>query len=230
MKKLLLPVLALAVIAVMVQTASAQATIDLGKSTSGLIQFLALGSNGSSVELNTCSKVHNGVCTSGGLQGSGSSLGFGGVSGFYTITGGGITGTLNSSGCTTCVWTLTGPALNFAFGTSPGGNNLLQGTFTLHSLTQTTNANGASFNQALEVNFTATGGSLKSYFDGGQGTISIDVQFTTAKSLLTLPKGASRFGWVAEGDVTANPEPGTMALLGSGILIVGGLLRRKFGA
>jgi len=232
MKKLLLPVLTLTVMALMVQTASAQSNIDMGKSTSGLIQFKALGSNGSSVMLNMCSKVKNGVCTLGGVGGPGTGQGgFFGINGFYSITGGGVIGTLTSaSGCTTCVWSLNNQSLGFAFGTNPGGNDLLQGTFTLVSLTQTKNVNGIGFNQALAVNFNATGGSLKSYFENGKGTISINIQFTTANSLMTLPKGASRFGWVVDGDVTANPEPGTMALLGSGFLIVGGLLRRKFGA
>lgn len=231
MKKLLLPVLALAVIAVMVQAASAQSNIDLGKSTSGLIQFLALGSNGSKIQMNMCSQVHNGVCTLGAVAGGGTgSGGFLGKNGFYSITGGGVTATLTSvNTCTTCVWSLGG-SLNFAYGTHPGGSDLLTGTFTLVSLTQTQHVNGGAFNQAMVMNFTATGGTLQSYFQNNQGALSLNIQFTTNNSLMTLPKGRSRFGWIVDGDVTANPEPGTMALLGSGILLIGGLLRRRFGA
>jgi hypothetical protein len=61
-------------------------------------------------------------------------------------------------------------------------------------------------------------------------TIELNIGFTTAKSIANDPKNNMRFGWITNGNLTATPEPGTMALLGSGFLLVGGYLRKKFGA
>lgn len=194
MRSLMVALLAAVMVLFTVPSASAQ--IDLGPST-GLIQFLGLDGEGD-FTLNLCAKAVHGKCVRGALQG----LGFvEGYPGFYTINGGGVTGTLTSAqNCTTCVWALTGNPLMFAFGTYPGGSDLLTATIQLISQTQTPKVNGVGFNQALADNFTVTGGELRWRW----GTLGLAVQITTSKSLLTIRKGQSVFGWF---DGAGSPIP-----------------------
>ncbi|HXM20951.1 MAG TPA: PEP-CTERM sorting domain-containing protein [Terriglobales bacterium] len=233
MKRLILALLATAIVACAVPPASAQTDIDLNTSLpgSGRVAFFATG--GGNFTLDMCSHVTNGVCIGNNFSGTATGEGqLAGDNGFYTLTGGGVTGTLTSAqNCIVCTWSLSGPAIGFDFysGANKTGTDWLNGSFQLVSMTQTKNINGSSFNQFVTLNFTPTGGILKQYFTSG-GFIKLNVEFTTAKSIETIPKGQGRFGWVFDGSVTPTPEPGTMALLGSGLLLVGGLLRRKFGA
>ncbi len=223
---------AIVVLFTTVPGASAQSDIDLGAGTSGVVQFLATGAG--NFDLNMCSLAVNGACVGNQVQGPGNGDGFlAGNPGFYQITGGGITGTLTSPlNCAVCQWTLSG-SVGFNFSSMPngGGTDLLDGTFTLVSMTQKQNVNGVGFNQMVQVNFAATGGTLLKYFDPtGKGFITLDLKFTTDKNVQSIPGGSTRFGLVVDGTVTPTPEPGTMALLGSGVLLVGGFLRKRFGA
>ena len=230
MRSRMLALLAAIVVFFTASSASAQSNIVLGTSTGGL-EFLATGSG--NFDLFTCSKVHNGKCTAGPVKGKatgeGQILGF---NGFYALSNAtAIKGTLtNGVNCVVCKWTLTG-SMNFKFTSKKngGGTDFLNGTFSLQSMTQTKSIVGSSFNQALVVNFTPTGGTLLNYFVNNP-TINLNIGFTTAKSIANDPKGNMRFGWITNGNLTATPEPGTMALLGSGFLLVGGYLRKKFGA
>jgi len=223
--------LAAIVVLCTVPSASAQSNIVLGTSTTQL-EFLSTGSG--NFNLFTCSQVSNkGKCTAGPVQGKGTGEGqVVGSNGFYAISNAGpVKGVLtNGVNCVVCQWTLTG-SMNFTFTSkiNGGGVDLLNGTFKLMSMTQTKNIIGSSFNQALEVNFTPTGGALLSFFVNNP-TIELNIGFTTAKSIANDPKNNMRFGWITNGNLTATPEPGTMALLGSGFLLVGGYLRKKFGA
>jgi PEP-CTERM motif len=224
---------AIVVLFTTVPGALAQSDVDLGAGTSGVVQFIATGGGGN-FDLNMCAKAVNGVCVGNQVQGPGSGDGlFLGNNGFYTLAGGGVTGTLASlPSCIVCQWTLSGN-LGFNFGSAPGGSDLLDGTFTLLSMTQKANVNGVGFNQMVKVNFSATGGTLQKYFDpSGKGFITLNLKFTTVNTIQSINPGpgSSRFGLVVDGTVTPTPEPGTMALLGSGVLFVGGFLRKKFGA
>jgi hypothetical protein len=231
MRSVMVALLAAIVVLFTVPSASAQSNIVLGTSITQL-EFLSTGSG--NFDLFSCSKVHNGKCTPGPVQGKATGEGqILGNNGFYGIANGSaIHGTLtNGQNCVVCVWTLTG-SMSFTFTSqiNGGGVDLLNGTFTLQTMTQTKNIIGGSFNQSLVVNFTPTGnGKLMPYFVKNP-TIELNIGFTTAKSLANDPKGNMRFGWITNGNLSATPEPGTMALLGSGILLVGGFLRKKFGA
>jgi PEP-CTERM motif len=230
MRSVLVALLAAIVVLFTVPSASAQSNIALGTSTSQL-EFLSTGSG--NFNLFSCSNVHNGKCTAGPVQGAGTGEGdVTGYNGFYAISNAtAVNGTLtNGVNCNVCQWTLSG-SMNFVFTSKPngGGVDLLNGSFALVSMTQTQNKIGSVFNQSLVVNFTVTGGTLKPYF-ANNPTIELDLAFTTPKSLANDPKGNMRLGWISSGDVSATPEPGTMALLGSGFLLVGGFLRKKFGA
>lgn len=213
-----------------VTSASAQSNIVLGTSTTQL-EFLSTGAGG--FNLFSCSLVHNGKCTAGPVQGKATGEGqVFGNNGFYAISNATpVKGTLtNGVNCVICKWTLTG-SMNFTFTSkiNGGGTDWLNGTFSLQSMTQTKNIIGSSFNQTLVVNFTPTGGTLLNFFVNNP-TIELNIGFTTARSIANDPKGNMRFGWITNGNLTATPEPGTMALLGSGFLLVGGYLRKKFGA
>jgi len=230
MKGVMVTLLAAIVVLFTVPSASAQSNIELGESTTQL-EFLSTGSG--NFNLFSCSKVTNGVCTAGPVQGDAKGQGqVAGYNGFYSISNStAVAGILlNGVNCNVCQWSLSGSmSFNFTTGKNGTGTDLLSGTFTLMSMTQTKNIIGSAFNQALEVNFTPTGGTLYSFFVNNP-TIDLDLAFTTAKSLANDPKGNMRFGWIVDGNVSATPEPGTMALLGSGFLLVGGYLRKKFGA
>jgi len=229
MRSVMVALLAAIVVLFTVPSASAQSNIVLGTSTSQL-EFLSTGSG--NFNLFTCSSVHNGKCTAGPVQGKATGEGqITGNNGFYAISNAtAVKGTLiNGQKCVVCQWMLTG-SMNFTFTSkiNGGGVDFLNGTFTLQSMTQTQHIIGGSFNQALQVNFTPTGGTLLNFFVNNP-TIELNIGFTTAKSIANDPKGNMRFGWITNGNLSATPEPGTMALLGSGILLVGGFLRKKFG-
>jgi PEP-CTERM motif-containing protein len=231
MRNVMIALLAAVVALFTVSMASAQETITLGPSLTQ-IQFLATG--GGNFNMTTCSNVSNkGVCTAGYVQGTaaggGNVSGYGGWYSIWNQTA--VHGTLtNGQGCNVCNWTLSG-SMNFEWttGKNQTGTDLLNGTFTLVSMSQTKNIIGAGFNQSLVVNFTPTGGLLENFFENNP-TIILNLSFTTAKSIANDPKGNMRYGWINNGQVSATPEPGTMALLGSGFLLVGGYLRKKFGA
>jgi hypothetical protein len=233
MKKLIFALIATVMVACAVPLALAQDDIDLNTNLPGTGRVAFVATGGGNFTLSMCSSVNNGVCIGNSLQGKATGEGqFLGDNGFYTLSGGGVIGTLTSGpSCIVCKWSLSGNPIGFQFwsGQNQTGTKWLTGTFQLVSMTQTRNINGVGFNQSLVINFTPTGGVLLADFVSG-GTIRLNVQFTTGKSIMTLPKGQGRFGWVVDGSVTPTPEPGTMALLGSGLLIVGGFLRRKFGA
>lgn len=138
--------------------------------------------------------------------------------------------TCGPAGCTWAV-TTTGSPLVFNFG--PGGS-LLTGTVTLVDLTQTTGGNGV-FNDALLVNLTVTGGSLAGSF-GSDGILQLIVNFKSGMNLQDLGDltgcggkacGTTVAGNIGGGSVTPLPEPNSLALLGGGLLTLGGLARRK---
>jgi hypothetical protein len=194
MRNLMLKLMAAIMVLFAVSSASAQNGFLLRRSIgTGRRQIFANDGKGN-LTLNVCSNVVNGVCVGGQVQGPATGEGgFSGINGFYTITGGGVTATLLSpSNCTTCVWALSGPSLNFALGTNPGSSNLLTGTFQLQNMTQTRNVNGSGFNQGAQGSFTVTGGVLEPYFEGN-GVIKLHLAFTTDKPLQRIPKGQSLF-------------------------------------
>ena len=97
------------------------------------------------------------------------------------------------------------------------GQNLL-GHITSFSV-----ANGKS---TTDLSFTAVWPTLPPLVQAFLGTkTGIDSGFVITSSLVTSKKG----GKAASGDVliTSTPEPASLALFGSGLLAIGGVLRRK---
>jgi len=106
------------------------------------------------------------------------------------------------------------------------GTNFLSGNLQLLSLQQTANTSTGSFNENLTANLTGLGGSLANLF-GPSGAIGrINIEFTSSVDLATLGT-AGATAYISASDITPTPEPSSIALLGSGLLAIGGYLRRR---
>jgi len=153
-----------------------------------------------------------------------------GTSGYYQLLGGGAITLTNVSGDN---WTVSeGSVLDFCFssGQACSGTVFLKGT--MHLLTFTQNGNNGSFNVNLSNNLTldSPAGSLGSYFTNPSvitltvtGFGEIDLQSLLSQSSSDTLTGIS----VSSGLVDPTPEPGTIALFGSGLLGMAGFARRR---
>ncbi len=155
---------------------------------------------------------------------------FAGMAGYYSILNGGQTVSFTGSSCGSGCFMLqqSGP-IAFALGSSAGGNDLLTGNLTLVDIVQTP-GNGGVFNDALVINLTVTGGTLQPNFIGNGGSVQLTIKFATNKNGITLDNiGKNTLAaMVVSGAVFPVPEPGTLTLLGAGLLGFAGLCRKKF--
>jgi uncharacterized protein (TIGR03382 family) len=211
MRKLLIPLSVLVLMAAGVSTAFAQNGISLGASAAN--SFVFTGTGGGDWTL--------GISASGTATGEGA---WSPISGMYAINGSSIIGTLTYQ-CLTCVtpintWDISGPAASFSIGT------LLTGSLQLVDLSQTGRA--GNFNYEGVANLDVTGGSDASLV-GGIGkkiVVTLGITFPSGANLADLAKGAT-LGANIGSAVSPTPEPGSMALAGSGLLLLGWLVRRR---
>jgi hypothetical protein len=202
--------------AVSVATAQNQITLQAASSANSIV-FTSTGETQSAAENWTL------TLTGGGLSGAASGSGTLASSGSYTITQGGgvtVTGTWVSSN----TWNITqNGSLGFTYG--PG---LLTGNLTLVSLTQT--GITGEFNDQLLANVTITGGSLfasNTFPNNAQAELII--VFSSSQSLQTLSQGDTLDASFLGGFIDPAPtgEPASMILVGSGLLLLGGVVRRR---
>jgi hypothetical protein len=162
--------------------------------------------------------------------------------GNYSIiqNGGTISGVFNSM---TGLFDITqSPSSNITFyygqnGTDGTDGGLLVGDLQLVSLQQTASSKSGVFNEALVVNLTniatdcanlGDACALISFFGGGNGSVQLTLHFTSTTDLETNTiKGKTLGAYISTGSVTPQslPEPSSLALLGTGLLSLGGAIR-----
>jgi hypothetical protein len=73
-----------------------------------------------------------------------------------------------------------------------------------------------------------TGGSLASAFASTNGILDIKIFFRSATNIESLLGNSGRIGsQIASGGVLPAPEPSSILMLGSGLMLAGGMLRSK---
>jgi hypothetical protein len=82
---------------------------------------------------------------------------------------------------------------------------------------------------SFEGNFgsATTTGTIAGFPNGVSGTIDFAVRLQGAPSISTLGSGSTVKGFLSSGELVPTPEPGTLALLGTGIVGLAGAIRRR---
>jgi hypothetical protein len=136
----------------------------------------------------------------------------------YSLTGPTIT--LTETSPTSNEYTAVGGPLTLNIA---GGAGTLSGTVAIDSFEQTTTPSGGTFNNALTSTVTvlASSGALAT----NSATFVLGITFKTNTPVDT--HGATIFNTGGVGALTPTPEPASMLLFGSGLLAIGGALRRR---
>jgi len=206
MRKILLALSVLVVFMIAVSTATAQNEVALGGSAVDSLTFTGNGSSGWTLTF-----------TPNPLTGSATGSGeMSPINGSYSITDSGVT--ITGTETSTDVWNVsqTG-ALGFSIG------SLLTGTLQLLNLSQS--GMTGTFNYNLAANLTVTGGTDAGLV-GNQANLGISIDFDSATDLATIGTG-TLLGRISTGELDQTPEPMSMVLVGSGLILLGGLVRRR---
>jgi hypothetical protein len=161
---------------------------------------------------------------------SGSAAGLGGLLGtfgFYALSGTPVVLTLGSSLSPLFADYSASGTLNFEITSKPGGmgTDLLMGTLTMVDLVQI--ASSGVTNTSVGADMTITGGSLIGDYPGKTGVSQLTINLAGLGFLPNLSASmATKLGG-ATLDALPTPEPWSMLLYGSGLLVIGFVLRRR---
>jgi PEP-CTERM motif len=213
-------IVALAVLAVAfmltAMSATAQTGISLSTSSTSGITFTPTGLGNQSMD----------VGVFGSAAGLGSLLG---TTGYYSLTGGPTALTLGANVSPIFAdYSASGPALDFEVTSGPGGTgtDLLMGSLSLVDLVQVTST--GMTNTSAQTDITITGGSLQSHYSGNTGVAQLTIDLTGLGFLPSLGTATAtdlRAGTLDA--LVATPEPASMLLFGSALVLVGIILRRR---
>jgi len=211
MRKIFLVLAVLFVLATAASTATAQDQITLGATAANSMTFTGAGSGNWTLAF-----------TPDPL--SGTAFGTGSLSSGpapYSITQGSVT--INGTEVDSTHWNISqSGSLSFLYGTV--GLPLLTGNLQLVSLVQSGQI--GTFNDSLAANLAITGGSLATALTTN-AILSITIDFTSATSLATLGHGSTLGARISSGELFPAPEPVSMVLVGSGLILLGGLVRLR---
>jgi hypothetical protein len=195
-------------------TARAQTAISLNTSTTKGITFTST----------TMGNLMMGAALFGTAAGQGGLLG---TTGFYSLnTPSPVTLTLGPSFSPFFADYTASGTLNFDITSmNGGGTDLLKGTLSLVDLVQITSS-GFTDTSVL-TNIILTGGTLESSFPGGGAIGQLTINLAGLGFLPSLSGAIStnlRHGSI---EALATPEPWSMLLYGSGLVLIGFVLRRR---
>ena len=109
-----------------------------------------------------------------------------------------------------------------------GTITMLSGTLDLLSFVQSPGSKGGLFNYTGNANLTISGGSLASAFTSSNGILDLTIFFRSATNIESLLGNSGRIGsQISSGNVLPAPEPSSILMLGSGLMLAGGMLRSK---
>ncbi len=225
MKKLSLSlVLALFVLALGAVSANAQTQITLGASSQNLVfSGQGAGTTGLNLQLGSCDAAGNCML-------SGQAFGTGALSssGDYSISAAaGNSITLSSLGSGLWAVNQSSP-LSFSY--TSNGSTLLTGNLELLTLSQLPGSQLGNFNSNFDANLVVTGGLLSSAFSPSGGALDITILYGSNANISTLVGTSNSLtAVISAGELRPVPEPGTVLLFGSGLTMIGGLLRRRLG-
>lgn len=191
------------------KNASAQSTIGFGDGTStGQVTFVSNGNGTAAVTLGTCS---GGSCTLSGSNTGGGT--------FSLVTGGAIQTGIIGSGGGLSVKMAGSPTSAFTY---VGSGGTLTGTITWANLT----LDGKSvLSGVLTVSSNTTTITLgpESLIDISTNGYAHDISTYIYGGLSGATEGAT----VSTGQITPTPEPSSIFFFGTGLLALGGILRRR---
>jgi len=194
--------------------ANAQTGIALSTSSTSGITFMSTGGG----NLSLAAAVFGSAAGLGGLLGQ---------TGFYTLSGAPIKLTLGPSFSPVFAEYTASGTLNFDITSMPGGlgTDLLSGTLKLVDLIQ--GATTGMTNTSGVADMTITGGSLEGDYPGLTGISQLNINLKGLGFLPTLSGAASTKLNGATLDALPTPEPWSMLLYGSGLVLIGFVLRRR---
>ena len=161
----------------------------------------------------------------------GSAAGLGGLlgtTGFYTLSGGPVALTLGPEFSPIFAeYTASATPLSFDITSLPGGmgTDLLNGTLSLVDFAQMVNS-GIS-NTSAVVDMTVTSGTLMADYPGNKGTSQLTINLTGLGFLPNLATATATNLRSATLDALVTPEPRSILLYGTGLVLFGIMLRRR---